>query len=224
MSTPDGLRVEHLSVDRGGRPILRDVSLRVAPGEMVVIEGESGAGKTTLLRAIAGLLPYDGRVSARVRPAMVFQAHALAGRLSAEANVLVGTLGRIGLARATMRLWPAAERALVRDCLARVGLDGLGRSRADHLSGGQRQRVAIARALAQRAPVLLADEPVASLDPVNADAVLTLLRDLARQQGLAVLLCLHQPELAQRFADRRFRLRQGALLAIEARCDHPPSV
>nr|WP_277819312.1 ATP-binding cassette domain-containing protein [Pseudoroseomonas vastitatis] len=203
-----------MEVRRGGQAVLRGVSLAVAPGEVLAIEGESGAGKTTLLRAVAGLLPHSGQVSAAARPALVFQQHALANRLSARGNVLVGTLGRVGFLRATLRLWPAAERALADDCLERVGLAGLGARRADRLSGGQRQRVAIARALAQRAPVLLADEPVASLDPGNAEAVLALIRDLARHEGLAVLLCLHQPALAQRFADRRLRLHEGRL--------HPP--
>ncbi len=141
----------------------------------------------------------------------MFQQHPLAGRLSATTNVLVGALARIGFVRATLRLWPAAEAALAADCLDRVGLCGLGPRRADHLSGGQRQRVAIARALAQQARVLLADEPVASLDPANAEAILSLLQSLARQDGLAVLLCLHQPELARRFGDRVLRLDQGRL-------------
>jgi phosphonate transport system ATP-binding protein len=195
----------------GGRAVLRGIDLVVSPGEMVVIEGASGTGKTTMLRAIAGLLPHTGSIDASGRPAMVFQQHALAGRLSAMDNVLVGTLGRVGFARATLRLWPIAERAFAADCLARVGLGGLGERRATHLSGGQRQRVAIARALAQRAAVLLADEPVASLDPENAEAVLGLLQGLARRESLAVLLCLHQPDLAQRFGDRRLSLCDGEL-------------
>lgn len=206
-----GLRIGGLCVRLGGLTVLQDVDLHVAPGEVVVIEGASGAGKTTLLRAVAGLLPHAGRIDAGGRPAMVFQHHALAGRLSAADNVLVGTLGRVGLIRATLRLWPASERALAAECLKRVGLAGLGARRAAHLSGGQRQRVSIARSLAQRASVLLADEPVASLDPDNAAAILALLQGLARREGLAVLLCLHQPELAKRFADRRLLLRDGRL-------------
>lgn len=206
-----GLRIDQVSVLRAGRPVLDAVSLAVAPGEVVVIEGESGAGKTTLLRAAAGLLPFQGRVESDDRPAMVFQQHALAGRLRAAENVLVGTLGRVSFARSALRLWPAAERALAADCLDRVGLRGMEDRRAAHLSGGQRQRVAIARALAQRSSVLLADEPVASLDPANAEAVLSLLTGLARQASLAVLLCLHQPDLARRFGDRLLRLEGGRL-------------
>ena len=196
----------------GGRPVLRDVSLSVAPGEVVSLEGASGAGKTTLVRAAAGLVAHTGRVEADgAGPAVVFQQHALARRLSARGNVLVGTLARVGTMRAALRLWPAAEAALAAECLARVGLAGRAGQRTDTLSGGQRQRVAVARALAQRAPVLLADEPVASLDPDNAAGVLGLLRDLARRDGLAVLVCLHQPELAQRFADRRLRIVDGEI-------------
>ncbi len=187
----------------------------VAPGEVVAIEGVSGAGKTTLVHAVARLIASTGCIEG-TRPAVVFQQHALAPRLTARTNVLVGALGRIGFWRATLRQWPARELALVEECLARVGLAGLGQRRADTLSGGQRQRVAIARALAQRAAVLLADEPVASLDPVNAEAILGLLRDLAHRDGLAILVCLHQPELAQRFADRRLLLGASGLTPLHA--------
>ncbi len=206
------LRVRGLRVALGGRVILRDVALAVAPGEVVALEGPSGAGKTTLLRAIAGLLPTEaGQVEAAARPALVFQQHALAGRLTAQGNVLVGALGRLGFWRPALRWWPAVETAAAAECLARVGLADCAGQRADRLSGGQRQRVAVARALMQRAPVLLADEPVASLDPENAAAVLALLRGLAAREGLAVLVALHQPDLAQRYADRRLRLEEGQL-------------
>ncbi|WP_161993671.1 phosphonate ABC transporter ATP-binding protein [Muricoccus nepalensis] len=208
-----GLVVEGLSVSLGGRAVLSGVTLAVAPGEVLAIEGPSGAGKTTLLRAAAGLVPHAGTVSAGgARPALVFQHHALARRLSARSNVLVGALGRTGFLRSALGLWPARELALAAECLGRVGLAGLAERRADTLSGGQRQRVAIARALMQRAPVLLADEPVASLDPANAEAVLVLLRELARG-GLAVVVSLHQPELARRHADRRLRLENGRVVA-----------
>ena len=212
LETRQGLMAEGIAVRLGGRPVLQGVSVSVAPGEVVALEGASGAGKTTLLRALAGLLPHGGGIaSGGVRPALVFQQHALAGRLSAEANVLVGALGRCGFWRPALGLWPAAERRAAADCLADVGLAGFGPRRAAQLSGGQRQRVAVARALLQRAPVLLADEPVASLDPENAAMVLGLLRDLARGRGLAVLVALHQPGLAAQFADRRLRLQDGRI-------------
>ena len=206
-----GLIVRGLGATLGGRVVLHDVSLDVAPGEVVALTGASGAGKTTLLRAIAGLLPATGTILAGGQPAIVFQQHALANRLTARDNVLVGGLGGIGFWRAALRLWPRAERASADACLARVGLEGLGARRADKLSGGQRQRVAIARALHQRARILLADEPVASLDPALAAEVLALLRDLARRDRLAVLVSLHQHDLAGRFADRTLHLEDGCL-------------
>jgi phosphonate transport system ATP-binding protein len=212
MLKPDpGLVVRGLGAMLGGRVVLRDVSLDVAAGELVALTGASGAGKTTLLRAVAGLLPASGTIVAGGQPALVFQQHALASRLTARDNVLVGALGRIGFWRAALRLWPRAELAAAEACLVRVGLEGLAGRRADRLSGGQRQRVAIARALHQRARILLADEPVASLDPALAEDVLGLLRDLARRDGLAVLVSLHQHDLAGRFADRLLRLEDGCL-------------
>ncbi len=222
--------VRNLTVKRGGRSILSDISLTVAPGEVVAIEGESGVGKTTLIYAIARLIASTGRIDG-ARPAVVFQQHALAPRLTARTNVLVGALGRVGFWRATTGRWPARELAAAEHCLARVGLGGLGQRPADTLSGGQRQRVAIARALAQRAAMLLADEPVASLDPGSAEAILGLLRDLAHRDGLAVLVCLHQPDLARRFADRRLGLSVAGLTPISTKrggvhrrtCSTPPT-
>jgi len=206
-----GLVVRGLRVTLGGRTVLHDVSLDVAPGEMVALAGVSGAGKTTLLRAIVGLQASSGTIVAAGRPALIFQQHALANRLTARDNVLVGGLGRIGFWRAALRLWPRGEMRDAEAFLARVGLDGLGARRADRLSGGQRQRVAIARALHQRARILLADEPVASLDPATAEGVLGVLRDLARRDGRAVLVSLHQPDLAHRFADRLLHMEDGCL-------------
>jgi phosphonate transport system ATP-binding protein len=206
-----GLVVQALGATLGGRKVLRGIALEVAAGEMVALIGPSGAGKTTLLRAIAGLLPTEGEIIAQGQPALVFQQHALANRLTARDNVLVGGLGRMGFWRAALRLWPGAEITLAKANLARVGLEGLGARRADRLSGGQRQRVAIARALHQQSRILLADEPVASLDPVLAEDVLCLLQDLARRDGLAVLVSLHQHDLAARFADRLVCLEDGCL-------------
>ncbi len=206
------LEVRGLVVALGGRDVLRGIDLSVAAGEVVTLEGPSGAGKTTLLRAIAGLVPAAaGQIRCGAPAGLVFQQHALAARLSARDNVLVGGLGRIGFCRAALRAWPRPMLAEADGCLARVGLEGLWARRADRLSGGQRQRVAVARVLMQRARLLLADEPVASLDPENAAAVLDLLRGLARREGRAVLVTLHQPELARRIADRRLRMEEGRL-------------
>ncbi|MBR0656814.1 phosphonate ABC transporter ATP-binding protein [Plastoroseomonas arctica] len=211
---PDmGCRIENLSVARGGRAVLAHVDLVLVPGEVAVLEGPSGSGKTTLIRAIARLIPSTGSIATGgAKPSLIFQHHALAGRLSVEANTLVGALGRVGFLRSAFGFWPAEERALARRHLAAVGLGGLEERRADQLSGGQRQRVAIARALMQRAPLMLADEPVANLDPENAEAILVLLRDLARREGIAILVSLHQPGLAERFADRRLTIVDGRLV------------
>ena len=207
------LSMSGISAQLGGHAVLRDVSLAVRAGEIVALQGPSGAGKTTLLRVAAGLLPATGDIVAgHARPAVVFQQHALALRLSVRDNVLVGALARIGFLRALFRRWPEKEIAQAEDCLTRVQLAGFGDRRADTLSGGQRQRVAIARALAQNTGVLLADEPVASLDPASADLIMALLRDLAHREGLAVLVSLHQPELARRFADRSLRIADGRLM------------
>ncbi len=212
------LRLSGISEALGGQSVLRDVSLSVAAGEIVALQGPSGSGKTTLLRVAAGLVPATGVIAVgadmRARPAVIFQHHALAARLSVLDNVLIGSLSRIGLLRTTIRLWPADEIAYAEACLAKVKLVGFGPRRADTLSGGQRQRVAIARALAQNAGVLLADEPVASLDPESADLVMSLLRDLAHREGLAVLVSLHQPELARAYADRSLRIGDGHIVSL----------
>lgn len=212
------LRLSHISVSLGGHEVLRDVSLSVAAGEIVALQGPSGSGKTTLLRVAAGLVPATGVIAVgtnlRARPAVIFQHHALAPRLSVLDNVLIGALSRVGLLRTTLRLWPADEIAHAESCLARVKLAGFGPRRADTLSGGQRQRVAIARALAQNAGVLLADEPVASLDPESADLVMSLLRDLAHRERLAILVSLHQPDLARAYADRSLRIADGRIIGL----------
>ena len=133
--------VQGLGASLGGRVVLRDISLGVAAGEMVALIGPSGAGKTTLLRAMAGLLPCSGKLDSQGQPALVFQQHALASRLTARDNVLVGGLGRMGFWRAALRLWPRAEMALAEASLARVGLAGLGGRRADRLSAALRARL-----------------------------------------------------------------------------------
>ncbi len=211
-----GLRLSGISVALGGQAVLSDVSVSVAAGEIVALQGPSGAGKTTLLRVAAGLIPAAGIIAVgddiKARPALIFQHHALAARLAVLDNVLIGSLSRIGLLRTTLRLWPDAEITYAEACLAKVGLASFGPRRADTLSGGQRQRVAIARALAQRAGVLLADEPVASLDPESATLVMSLLRDLAHNEGLAVLVSLHQPDLARLYADRSLRISDGRIV------------
>jgi phosphonate transport system ATP-binding protein len=220
-----------------GRLALDGASLSVAPGELVVILGANGSGKSTMLRCIAGILrPTTGSVrvagneisglagrslaDARMALGMIFQHANLVRRRNVLANVLTGTLGRHRNFLTAMGRLPRGERGFALDCLDEVGLRSFAPQRAGTLSGGQAQRVSVARALAQRPRALLADEPVASLDPEAAEEIMRLLRRVSREEGLAVLCVLHQPELARRYADRVVGLRQGRVRFDEK----PPAI
>lgn len=211
-----------------GAAALDRVSLQVRSGEFVAVLGANGSGKSTLLRCAAGLLnPTRGAMrllgrdlsalrgralrDARLDMALVFQDGRLVRRRTALANVASGALGRHQTPLCLLGRLPRAELQYALEVLDRVGLAAIARQRADTLSGGQAQRVAIARALAQRPSVLLADEPVASLDPDASVEVLQLLAGLARDQGMAVLCVLHQPDLATRFADRIVGITRGVV-------------
>ena len=148
----------------------------------------------------------------------MFQAYNLVRRLTALENVLVGRLADVPTWRVVLRRFPAAEQQLAASCLDQVGLLAHAHTRADRLSGGQQQRVAIARALASRARVVLADEPVASLDPASAQSVLTALRSLATEHGKAVVCSLHQVDLVAGFADRVVGLRDGRVVLDVPAC------
>lgn len=209
------------------RPAVDGVSLSFTEGSFSVLLGPSGAGKSSLLRALNGLVkPTDGQVlvgntplvfagaalrAHRRRMAMIFQQHQFVGRVSALANTLTGRLGYYSSWRSLLPL-PADEKRFAMDCLDRVGLGEFVLKRADQLSGGQQQRVGIARALAQRPDFLIADEPVASLDPATAHRVLTLLRTVCKQDGITALVSLHQVELARKFADRVIGMREGRIV------------
>jgi phosphonate transport system ATP-binding protein len=215
---------------------LKGIDLDVWPGELTVVLGANGSGKSTFLRCAVRLIePDSGSVvlcgadllsargrelrSARRKAAMVFQQVLLVRRRSAIENVAYGALGELPFHRSlSSRTFPAelAERAHA--SLRRVGLAEMAWKRADTLSGGQAQRVAIARALCQRAELVLADEPVASLDPRAAEEVLVLLGEIARVEGLAVLVVLHQPDLAFRYADRLIGIVSGEIVF-----DAPPT-
>ncbi len=209
----------------GGRDAIRDISLTVREHEFVALLGPSGAGKTTLLRCVAGLLdPDHGTVTvagtdvsqirgrARRRVAVVFQQFNLVGRMSALANVLAGRLGHVAAWRGIAHCFERSDHLLALQCLERVGLLAQAAQRADTLSGGQQQRVAIARALAQQPDIIVADEPVASLDPANGAGILDLLRGICRDEGVSVLCSLHQVHLAREFADRVVGLANGRVL------------
>ena len=223
-----------------GRLALQSASLTVHPGEFAVILGANGCGKSTMLRIIAGMQkPSGGEVriagreitqlkgralsEARMPLGMVFQHAHLVKRRSVLANVMTGTLGRNRTLFTAIGGLPARELPHAVSCLDQVGLNSLAAQRASTLSGGQAQRAAIARALAQRPRVLLADEPVASLDPEAAEDVMRLLRRLTSSQGIGVLCVLHQPDLARRYADRLLGLRQGVIAFDDAPENIPDS-
>jgi phosphonate transport system ATP-binding protein len=211
--------VRNLSKSYAGAKVFENLDLDVAPGEFVAILGPSGTGKTTLFRCLtrlvepdSGSIRIDGiditrltgrRLSeARRRMGVVFQQFNLVRRLSALDNVLAASLATMPLWRVLARRFESDDELRAYRALCSVGLADQVHQRADTLSGGQQQRVAIARAIAQQSRIILADEPVASLDPATAEAVLALLSELARREGVAVLATLHQPHLAERFADR----------------------
>ena len=222
------IELSDVSVRYGeGPPALHPTSLSFQRGEINVLLGASGAGKSTLLRCLNLLnRPSTGHVCAtdigmidgaralrlhRRGTGIIFQQHQLIGRRTALDNVL---LGRIGYHPAWRTLFPLprAERRLALDCLERVGLLDRALDRVDRLSGGQQQRVGIARALAQQPRLLLADEPVASLDPASARRVLTVIRDICREDGITVVVSLHQVELAREFADHVIGLARGRVV------------
>jgi phosphonate transport system ATP-binding protein len=224
------LQLHHLSKTYpNGTRALRDVSLEVTEGEFVAVVGLSGAGKSTLLRCVNRLVePTAGRVvldgldvtsadartlrAARARIGMVFQQFNLVRRLPVLTNVLIGRLG------ATPPWWSLAFRFVAADVeqalanLERVGLREFATQRADTLSGGQQQRVGIARALMQRPRLLLADEPVASLDPATSHTILRHLEALNQSEGITVLCNLHFLSLARRYATRVVALRAGQVV------------
>ncbi len=208
---------------------LRGVSVGVRRGEFVAVLGPSGAGTTTLFRCLTGLtrpdageVIVDGRVltdlrggalrAARREVALIFQQFNLVRRISALQNVLGGRLAFVPAWRVLSRRFALADRQLALRCLDGVGLLDKAATRADQLSGGQQQRVAIARAMAQDARVILADEPVSSLDPASAATVLDSLRAAAKA-GVAVVANLHQVHLARAYAERIVALRDGLIVA-----------
>ena len=210
---------------------LDGVSLQVARGEMVALLGPSGSGKSTLLRHLSGLEIGDvGHVSVLGRPVQtdgsvapdvrrirrrvgfVFQQYNLVSRSTLLRNVLVGMLGRLPKLRTYFGLFRSSEKQSAMAALARVGMADFAGQRASHLSGGQQQRGAIARALVQGAEVILADEPVASLDPRSAEQVMQILKEINERDGITVVVSLHQVEYASRFCQRIVGLRDGRIV------------
>jgi phosphonate transport system ATP-binding protein len=213
----------------GSTTALDGVDLTVRRGEIVVLLGLSGSGKSTLLRHLDALeLPTSGAVrvlgedvpnltgrrlrALRSRVGFIFQQFELVPSLSVLENVLTGALADLRGPRLGLWSYPKAKKLRALAHLDRVGLLDRAYQRADTLSGGQQQRVAIARALMQNPSILLADEPVASLDPESSDQVMALIREIAYEEGLTVLCSLHQVDLAITWADRIVGLRHGAVV------------
>lgn len=223
------IRFEGVTKRFGGVTALDDVSVQFAANRINVLLGLSGSGKSTMLRHINGLhKPTRGEVWTMGTPVhsagaaalrelrggvgMIFQQFHLVGSMSVLENVCTGKLGSLRGPRLGLWSYPRDVREAAMEQLARVGLADKAFQRADTLSGGQQQRVAIARALIQRPAVLLADEPVASLDPVSSAGVIELLTRISREENLTVVCSLHQVEIALDFADRVVGLNAGRIV------------
>ncbi len=223
------LVIEGLSRQFGDKAAVSDVTLQIGHGAFVGVIGRSGAGKSTLLRMInrlqepsAGRISFDGRdVSAlngaalrqwRAQAAMIFQQFNLVGRLDVLTNVLMGRLATAPSWRALTKMWSADDRAIALSALEQFDIASLAAQRADSLSGGQQQRVAIARALAQEPGLILADEPIASLDPRNTKIVMDALLRINRHFGITVLCNLHSLDLARSYCDRLVGMAQGRVV------------
>lgn len=224
------LSIEHLSKTYDdGTKALKDVSFTVSPGEFLVVIGLSGSGKSTLLRCINRLVePTAGRITwkdtditaadrkelriVRRKFGMIFQHFNLVRRSTVMTNVLAGRLGYVRPSASLFHRFPDADRQMGLRALKRVGLEDQVGKLARELSGGQQQRVGIARALMQQPEVILADEPVASLDPVLAHTILGYLERLNKEDGMTVICSLHYLDLVQRYATRVIGLREGHLV------------
>lgn len=230
------VQVAHLSKTfKSGCCALKDVSFCVRPGEMVALIGASGSGKSTLLRHIAGLIEGDrnlnkgyiavrgqrvqeaGRIDPEIRSqrseiGFIFQQFNLIERLSVLTNVLCGVLGRAPSWRTSLLCFTREEKRHAMECLARVGISDQAMQRASTLSGGQQQRAAIARTLAQRARVVLADEPISSLDPASSKNVMEHLAAINHSDGVTVLVSLHQVDYAIKYCPRTIALRDGEIV------------
>lgn len=215
------IRVENVTKRYGDTVALDDVSFHVEEGEFVIVLGISGSGKSTLLRCINGLTtPTEGRILVNGEPvtsrrndvSMVFQQHNIIEGMSAYSNALTGALGRTGMLRSLFRFNDPIDKVRALEALDTVGLLDEAEQRSGRMSGGQMQRVGIARALVQDPDILLADEPVASLDPGSAQTVMKYLRSAAAERGLTAMISLHQVNLARKFGERFIGLADGELV------------
>lgn len=238
MTTPPAaFRLSGVDVQLGGKPVLQDLSLEIGAGEHVALVGPSGAGKTTLLRAFTGVIgPREGHVevdgvrldqlkpealrSLRSKIGFVHQDHSLVPNLRVSQNVVAGRLGQRSFMSALRSIMRTKKDDLqeVHQILERVGIGEKLFQRTDSLSGGQQQRVALARALYQKPTCLLADEPVASVDPARARSLIRLMVELAKEDGWTLVVSLHDLALAREFFPRVLGLRNGKVAY-----DGPPS-
>lgn len=227
------VKVTALSKSFGDFKALQHVSFDIQQGEMVALIGSSGSGKSTLLRHIAGFAVADpergsvelqghplqaqGKLARDIRKtragvAVIFQQFNLVGRLPVITNVLAGALARVPLWRGLIGWFPREERQRAMEALRRVEIADKAWVRAAELSGGQQQRAAIARTLVQRAKIILADEPIASLDPESSRKVMETLQKINREDGTTILVSLHQIEFAIRYCPRTIALQQGRIV------------
>jgi phosphonate transport system ATP-binding protein len=227
------LHVSNISKNFGKTRAVNGVSFSIPKGQMVGIIGRSGAGKSTFLRLINRLIdPCNGHIEFerskitllkgqalrqwRARCAMIFQQFNLVGRLDVITNVLVGRLAYHGTLQTLLKHFSKAEKAMAIRALDRLDMASIALQRADTLSGGQQQRVAIARALVQEPKIVLADEPIASLDPHNAKKVMEALRTMNKEQGITVICNLHHLDSARTYCDRIIGMSKGSLVFDDA--------
>jgi phosphonate transport system ATP-binding protein len=224
------LEIKNLTkVYDGGTQALNDVSFSVKPGEFLAVIGLSGSGKSTLLRCINRLIePTEGQIiwkgeditaasqdemlRIRRKIGMIFQHFNLVSRSRVITNVLAGRLGYVNPAMSLLNRFPKSDQEMAIKQLERVSIADQAYKRADELSGGQQQRVGIARAMMQEPEIILADEPVASLDPVLAHSIMQYLETINQEDGVMVLCSLHFLDLVHRYADRAIALNDGVLM------------
>ena len=229
-----GLEIKNITKSFGrGAVALKNTEFKVEPGEMVALIGASGSGKSTLLRHVSGFLAADsgsgliqvgphtiqnnGSIDSNIRKmradiGFIFQQFNLVGRMNVLTNVLTGMLPRVPIWRSLLGLFTQEEKQQAYDALRVIGIENLAYQRASTLSGGQQQRVAIARCLVQHAKIILADEPIASLDPESARTVMEILAKINREHGITVVVSLHQVQFARRYCPRTIALRLGEVI------------
>lgn len=223
------LRVEGLTCRFGAKTAVDQATFSVERGGFIGVIGRSGAGKSTLLRSINRLVePTEGRVMFegidvtalkgndlrrwRARSAMIFQQFNLVGRLDVLSNVLMGRLAEVPTWRSLLQIWPDSDKAIAISALEQFDMMSVAAQRADSLSGGQQQRVAIARALVQEPDIILADEPIASLDPRNTRIVMDALLRINKHFGITVICNLHSLDLARTYCDRLLGMSAGRIV------------